>query len=45
MENNTNDDIKIDSFRLYDTPEDGVEKEINGKKYINNFEMYSEDTD
>lgn len=47
MENNDNrhDDIKVDSFKLYESAKDGLDKEVNGKKYLNDFELYPEDID
>ena len=45
MKDENNEEMKIDSFKLYETSKDGIEKEINGKKYINDFEMYPEETE
>lgn len=44
MKNNqdNHNELTIDSFKLYESSEDGKSKDINGKKYINDFELYQE---
>lgn len=40
---NKHDEMHIDSFTLYESSEDGEEEQINGKKIINDFELYPEE--